>query len=81
MQIKFLTLFENNDHSRIQAQSSLLSEWQKSPQLRNMKLIAMAKVEFKDYSFFEYPDQAKSKQEVSSTYGHKNMQTNVVEYW
>lgn len=46
-----------------------------------MKLISMAKIEFKDYSFFEYPDQARAKQEISSTYGHKNMQTNVVEYW
>jgi hypothetical protein len=84
MQIKFLTLyhnFDNDEYSRIQAQDSLLYMWQRSLQLRNMKFISTAKVEFKEYSFFDYPDQEKAKKEIANAYGHKDKKTKAVEYW
>lgn len=84
MQIKFLTLYHNfadNDCGRIQAQCSLLSEWQRCSQLRNIKLISRASIEFKDYSLFDYPDQEKAKQEINNAYGREDKKTNTVEYW
>jgi hypothetical protein len=74
MQIKFLTLYHNftdPDHARHYAQDNLLYMWQRSLQLKNIKFIPRALVEFKDYSFFEYPDQVKAKQEIHNIYGHK----------
>ena len=84
MQIKFLTLyhnFDNEEYSRIQAQDSLLYMWQRSLQLRNMKFISAAKVEFKEYPFFDYPDQERVKKEIANAYGHKDKRTGVIEYW
>lgn len=74
MQIKFLTLyhnFEDSESSIHQAQDSLLYKWQRSLQLRQIKFISSAKVEFKDYSFFDYPNIENAKQKISQTYGHK----------
>lgn len=74
MQIKFLTLyhnFENPESSIYQAQDSLLYMWQRSLQLKQIKFIPVAKVEFKDYSFFDYPDQERAKREINNVYGHK----------
>ena len=74
MQIKFLDLyhdFDDAEYSKANAQDSLLYMWQRSLQLKNIKFIPMAKVEFKDYSFFEYPDQEKAKREIQNAYGHK----------
>lgn len=84
MRFKFLTLyhnFDNDEYSKIRAQDSLLYMWQRSLQLRNMKFISTAKVEFKEYSFFEYPDSAKAIKEIKASYGHKNKQTKEIEYW
>lgn len=84
MQIKYLTLyhnFANNDCGQIQAQCSLLSAWQRSAQLRNIKLISMAKIEFKDYSLFDYPDQDRAKREINNAYGRENKKTDTIEYW
>ena len=74
MQIKFLTLyhdFDDREHSLHYAQDSLLYMWQRSVQLKQVKFISSAKVEFKEYSFFDYPDQEKAKREISNAYGHK----------
>jgi hypothetical protein len=74
MQIKFLDLYHNfgdTEYSKVQAQDSLLYMWQRSLQLRNIKFISSARVEFKDYSFFDYPDQEKAKREIQNAYGHK----------
>ena len=74
MQIKFLTLyhdFDDREHSLHCAQDSLLYMWQRSIQLEQIKFISSAKVEFKEYSFLDYPDQEKAKREISNAYGHK----------
>ena len=87
MQIKFLTLyhaFENVEQNLASAQDSLLYMWQRSLQLKNIKFIPEAKVEFRDYSFFEYPDQEKAKKEVSQAYGSSNSKrrnSKAMEYW
>lgn len=86
MQIKFLNLyhdFEGTESSKARAQDSLLYMWQRSIQLGNIKFIPKAKVEFKDYSFFEYPDQEKAKREISNAYGkrRKKNNTDIIEYW
>jgi hypothetical protein len=74
MQIKFLNLyhyFDDVEYSKREAQDSLLYMWQRSLQLQQVKFIPSAKVEFKDYSFFEYPDQEKAKKEIQEVYGNK----------
>lgn len=74
MQIKFLTLyhaFDNMEYSLRNAQDNLLYMWQRSSQLKQIKFIRSAKVEFKEYSFFDYPDQEKARREISDAYGHK----------
>ena len=74
MQIKFLTLyhdFDDESTSKRYAQDSLIYMWQRSIQLKQIKFIPTAKVEFKEYSFFDYPDQEKVKREISNAYGHK----------
>ena len=74
MQIKFLTLYHDFDdpsYGKSCAQDNLLYMWQQSLQLRQIKYISNAKVEFKDYSFFDYPDQEKVRKEIHNTYGHK----------
>ena len=74
MQIKFLNLyhiFDNVEQNRCDAQNSLLYMWMKSLQLKQVKFISSAKVEFKEYSFFDYPDQEKAKREVQNAYGDR----------
>lgn len=74
MQIKFLTLyhdFDDREHSLYYAQDNLLYMWQRSIQLKQIKFISSAKVEFKEYSFFDYPDQEKARREIGNAYGHK----------
>ncbi len=74
MQIKFLTLyhdFDNVEYSKCEAQDSLLYMWMRSLQLKQVKFIPSAKVEFKEYSFFDYPDQEKAKREIQNAYGNK----------
>ena len=74
MQIKFLNLYHNFDdveYSKREAQDSLLYMWMRSVQLQQVKFIPSAMVEFKDYSFFEYPDQEKAKKEIQEAYGNK----------
>ena len=74
MQIKFLTLyheFDDREQGLLYAQDSLLYMWQRSARLNQIKFISSAKVEFKEYYFFDYPDQEKAKREISNAYGHK----------
>lgn len=79
MQIKFLTLyhdFEDPEYGKNEAQDTLLYMWQRSLQLGNIKYISTAKVEFKEYSFFDYPDQEKAKREIQNAYGNKRKKRN-----
>ena len=74
MQIKFLTIyhdFGNPEYNKINTQDTLLYMWQRSIQLKQINFISSAKVEFKDYSFFDYPDQEKAKREIQNAYGNK----------
>ena len=74
MQIKFLNLyhdFDDTGYSKTNAQESLLYMWQRSIQLKQVKFIPSAKVEFRDYSFFDYPNQEKAKREIQNAYGNK----------
>lgn len=84
MQIKFLTLyhdFDNESTSKRYAQDSLIYMWQRSVQLQQVKFIASAKVDFKDYYIFDYPDQAKARKEVWNAYGHKDKQSKGKQVW
>ena len=89
MQYKFLTLltpyheFEDKERSKYYAQDNLLYMWQRSLQLKQVKFIPKAKVEFNDYSFFDYPDQEKARQKISEAYGHKRKKKEGggIEYW
>ena len=87
MQIKFLTLYHNfsdKEHNLAEAQQSLLTMWQNAVFNRHIKFIPEAKVEFSDYSFFEYPDQVKAKAEIHRAYGLKSKRVKnygEVQYW
>lgn len=86
MQIKFLTLyhdFEDPEYGKHEAQDTLLYMWKRSLQLGNIKFISAAKVEFKEYAFFDYPDQEKAKKEIHNAYGQecKKKDGGGYEYW
>lgn len=86
MQIKFLNLyhdFDDTEYSKTNAQESLLCMWQRSIQLKQVKFIPSAKVEFRDYSFFDYPNQEKAKREIQNAYGNKRKKKDGgdIEYW
>lgn len=84
MQFKFLTLyhnFSNKEKNLADTQRSLLSMWQQAIADGKVPFLPNAMVEFKDYSFYEYPDSAKAIKEIKSSYGHKNKQTKEIEYW
>jgi glutathione S-transferase len=86
MQIKFLTLyhnFSNKEKNLADAQRDLLSMWHTAIFNSHVQFIPEAKVEFKDYSFFEYPDQEKAKAEIHRAYGSKSkrFKNSEVQYW
>ena len=67
MQFKFLTLyhnFSNEEKNLVDAQRSLLSVWQNAVFEGKIKFTLKATVEFKAYSFFEYPDSTKAIKEI-----------------
>ena len=83
MQIKFLTIYHalnNVEQNLIGAQMDLLDQWRSNLQISNLKFITKAEIAFKDYSFFDYPDQEKAKKYINSGYlsTYKNR---VPEYW
>lgn len=59
MQIKFLNIYDFYDIEAVQVQYDLLGFWQKSIVNDQINFIHKAKIEFKDYTFAEYPDQEK----------------------
>lgn len=94
MQYKFLTLyhdFDNKEKNLLDAQRDLLFDWWKrtaehlckKEKLSQVPFIPVAKVEFKDYSFFDYYDTGKAKQYVQDSYGHKRKKKDGggFEYW
>ena len=86
MQIKFLTLYHNfsdKEQNLAEAQRSLLSMWENAIFNSYVKFIPTAKVEFNDYSFFDYPDQEKAKAEIKRAYGSKSkrFKNSDIQYW
>ena len=94
MQYKFLTLyhdFDDKEKNLIDAQRDLLFGWweitsgclAEKSKLSQIPFIPEAKVEFKDYSFFDYYDQEKTKEYVKNSYGHKRKKKEGggIEYW
>jgi hypothetical protein len=59
MQIKFLNIYDYYDIEPSQVQYELLDFWRQSIVRDQINFIYKAKIEFKDYSFMEYPDQEK----------------------
>lgn len=64
MQIKFLNIYNYHDIERCQVQYELLEFWQNAIVYDQIDFIHYAKVEFKNYSFTDYPDQNKLKYEL-----------------
>ena len=64
MQIKFLNIYDYFDIERCQVQYELLEFWQKAIVHDQIDFVHCAKVEFKNYSFIDYPDQNKLKSEL-----------------
>lgn len=84
MQIKFLTLyhdFDDENTSKRYAQDSLIYMWQRSVQTQQVKFIASARVDFKDYHILDYPDQVKARKEIRNAYGHRDKQSNGKQVW
>ena len=86
MQIKFLTLYHNfsdKESNFLSAQDSLLTMWRNAVYSQSVPFIPAAKVEFKDYSFFEYPNQEKAKAEIKRAYGKtsKRIKNDGTQYW
>ena len=84
MKISFLTIYHDlpdMEESKSNAQYSLLGMWQKSLLLQNIGFIASAKVEFKDYSFFDYPNQERAKKEIDMAYRYQAKKNSPIEYW
>ena len=65
MQIKFLNIYDFRDIEPCQVQYELLEFWQKSIVNDQVNFIRKAKVEFKEYSFEEYPDQVKLNKKLN----------------
>lgn len=64
MQIKFLNIYDYYDTEVLQVQYELLDFWRLAITRDQINFIREAKVEFKDYTFAEYPDQDKLIQEL-----------------
>ena len=81
MQIKFLNIYDYYDVERCQAKYELLEFWQKAIVHDQIDFVHCAKVEFKNYSFTDYPDQEKLckeiKNSVSSSFNYAHNTT----YW
>jgi hypothetical protein len=59
MQIKFLNIYDFYDIETMQVQYELLDFWRQAIVRDQINFVHKAKVEFKDYTFAEYPDQEK----------------------
>lgn len=64
MHIKFLNIYDYYDTEVMQVQYELLDFWRLAIVRDQINFIHKAKVEFKDYTFAEYPDQEKLIKEL-----------------
>lgn len=64
MQIKFLNIYDYYDTEILQVQYELLDFWRQAIVRDQINFIHKAKVEFKDYTFAEYPDKEKLIKEL-----------------
>ena len=82
MVISFLNIYNYNYEERLQAQCELLEFWKRSIEEDQINFIHAAKVEFKDYSMFEYPNQERAMREASNACVHKINKAGAVSiYW
>ena len=84
MQIKFLTIYHDLadvEDAKSNAQYALLGMWQNSLLLQNIGFVESAKVEFKDYGLFDYPNQERAKKEIDTAFKYQAKKTDPVEYW
>lgn len=64
MVIKFLNIYDYYDTEIMQVQYELLDFWRLAIVRDQINFIHSAKVDFKDYTFVEYPDQEKLTNEL-----------------
>ena len=82
MTISFLNIYNCNYDERLQVQWELLEFWKQSIVMDQVDFIQSAKVEFKDYSVLEYPNQERARREISNARVHKINKAGVVSiYW
>lgn len=82
MVISFLNIYNGNYDERLQVQWELLEFWKQSIVADQLDFIHSAKVEFKDYSMLEYPNQERARLEVSNARVHKINKAGAVQiYW
>ena len=83
MQINFLTIYGSpvTSYTIEEAQSTLLKFWYQSVLNGNIKLIKDAEIKFNNYSFIDYHDQERLKNEINaSVYSGYNYLHNR-QYW
>lgn len=82
MVISFLNIYNYNYDERLQVQWELLDFWRRSIEEDQVDFIHSAKVEFKDYSVLEYPNQERARREISNARVHKINKAGAVSiYW
>ena len=87
MQITFLTTYytsEDPDYkivSKMEAQDDLLYSWRRALQNNQITFIPKAQITFKDYDFFEYPDQEKSRRFIQKSYGLYDRKIEPLQYF
>ena len=81
MQIKFLNLYNPSYDEPLQVQHELLGFWQKSIVNDQVNFIIKATVEFKEYSFAEYPDQEKLNNEIKRSTHSGYLHSQNLQFW
>lgn len=82
MVISFLNIYNYNYEEQLQVQWELLEFWKRSIEEDQVDFIHSAKVEFKDYTMREYPNQERAMREVSNACVHKINNNGVISiYW
>ena len=82
MVISFLNIYNCNYDERLQVQWELLEFWKRGIEEDQVDFIHSAKVEFKDYTMLDYPDQDRAKREVSNACVRKINKAGTVQiYW
>jgi hypothetical protein len=81
MVITFLNIYNSNYDELLQVQWELLEFWKQSIAADQINFIHSAKVEFKDFSMLDYPNQERAKREVSNACVHKVNKAGITSIW